>query len=319
MEFMRTALAFLIWPAALAALGAGVAAQGGRFSDRLDALTHFAPLYLAVAAVALVLSLGAPRGGRIPLATAALLALVVNAALMAPEFLPRPREPAESGASEGRLKLIQFNAWSGNPEPDIAVDWLMAQAPDIIVLEEAPRLRDRLLSRGGYHANCLSCGAVVFSRTRASSSYSEPAREGHPSYLSSATFSDELGQYTVVGVHRYWPVRFDKSRAQTKALHEYLDTLPKRRLILTGDFNSTPWSFARRREDVDLGLLRRTRALWSWPAARLSHNRLPAPFPYLPIDHVYAGEGWATVKVERGPALGSDHYPVIVTLAARPQ
>ena len=39
------------------------------------------------------------------------------------------------------------------------------------------------------------------------------------------------------------------------------------------------------------------------------------PFALLPIDHVYAGPGWRTVRAERGPRLGSDHYPVIVTLA----
>lgn len=88
-------------------------------------------------------------------------------------------------------------------------------------------------------------------------------------------------------------------------------------MIIAGDFNSTPWSFARRRDDRDFGLIRRTRALFTWPAEKISHNRLPAPFPYLPIDHVYAGPGWATVSVERGPRLGSDHYPVVVTLAPR--
>ena len=38
-------------------------------------------------------------------------------------------------------------------------------------------------------------------------------------------------------------------------------------------------------------------------------------FPLLPIDHLYAGPGWATVSVRRGPPLGSDHYPLVVTLA----
>ena len=42
------------------------------------------------------------------------------------------------------------------------------------------------------------------------------------------------------------------------------------------------------------------------------------PFALLPIDHVSAGPGWRTVRVERGPLLGSDHYPVIVTLAPLP-
>lgn len=318
MDFLRAVLAFLTWPLALAALAAGAAAHGGRFSARLDALTHFAPLYLMAAVAALVLSLGTPRGGRAALATVALLAVAANAALMAPEFLNRATGPTPDPSAR-TLKLIQFNAWGSNPTPDVAVDWLMSQNADIIVLEEAPKLRDRLLARGVYQVNCMSCGAVIFSRQRPVATYAEPAREGHPSYLSSATFQDEAGPYTVVGVHRYWPVRFVKTRVQTQALHEYLAGLPKARMILAGDFNSTPWSFARRREDQDLGLLRRTRGLWSWPAARLSHNRLPAPFPYLPIDHVYAGAGWATVKVERGPGrLGSDHYPVVITLARAP-
>ena len=39
------------------------------------------------------------------------------------------------------------------------------------------------------------------------------------------------------------------------------------------------------------------------------------PLPVLPIDHVYAGPGWATVSVERGPSIGSDHYPLVVILA----
>jgi len=89
----------------------------------------------------------------------------------------------------------------------------------------------------------------------------------------------------------------------------------KDRLIIVGDFNSTPWSFGRRRDDARLGVLRRTRNLFSWPAERVSHNKLPAPFPVLPIDHIYAGRGWATVSVRRGPRLGSDHYPVVAVLA----
>ena len=39
------------------------------------------------------------------------------------------------------------------------------------------------------------------------------------------------------------------------------------------------------------------------------------PLPFLAIDHVYAGAAWRTVSVERGPARGSDHFPVVVTLA----
>ena len=91
--------------------------------------------------------------------------------------------------------------------------------------------------------------------------------------------------------------------------------LPLPRLIVSGDFNSTPWSFSLKRQDRLFGLERRTRAMATWPAGDFSRMHFAIPFPVLPIDHVYAGEGWRTVEVRRGPMLGSDHYPVIITLA----
>jgi hypothetical protein len=43
-----------------------------------------------------------------------------------------------------------------------------------------------------------------------------------------------------------------------------------------------------------------------------------APAPVMAIDHVFAGQGWPSVDVRRGPRLGSDHYPVVVDVAGRP-
>ena len=314
MNFLRAVLAIVTWPLALAALAVSLLAQGGRVNVKLDVLTHFAPLYLAVSIVALLLATLTPRGGRAALLVISLLAVGGNLALMAPEFLDAAPAATSVEAPGRSLKIIQFNAWGSNPRGDEAVEWLASQDADILVVEEAPKLRDKLIARG-FHASCLACGAVIFAREEPIRTFAEPIRDGRPSYLASATFRDAAGEFTVVGVHRYWPIRFERDRVQTANLHDYVRDLPKDRLILAGDFNSTPWSFARRREDIDLGLIRRTRAMFSWPAAQLSHNRLPAPFPYLPIDHLYAGSAWSTVKVERGPELGSDHYPVIVTLA----
>lgn len=87
---------------------------------------------------------------------------------------------------------------------------------------------------------------------------------------------------------------------------------PRERMILGGDFNASHWSAEVRRLDHSLGLIRRERAVATWPAQVFGQAW---PLPFLPIDHIYAGPGWATVKVERGPWLGSDHYPLVVTLA----
>lgn len=102
---------------------------------------------------------------------------------------------------------------------------------------------------------------------------------------------------------------------QSRGLIEVVSHLPRERMILGGDFNSTPWSWDLQRLDREMGLIRRDRALATWPTGHSGGWRWPAPVPFLPIDHLYAGPGWATVSVVRGPRLGSDHYPLVVTLA----
>jgi endonuclease/exonuclease/phosphatase (EEP) superfamily protein YafD len=312
MRFLRLALSVLLWLLALATLAASLLAQGGRFSAELDVLTHFAPVYLAVAALVGLLAPLSLGRGRWALIGIALTAAASDALLMAPEFLIERRAP--QAAAPGQIKIIQFNAWGGNVSPDRAAAWILAQQPDVLVMEEGKRITDRLVA-GGYRVACRGCGALIFTRQRASWSAGRDPRDPRTTFLAAARYHDAHGDFLVVGVHRAWPVRFARDQREAEGLRAYLRPLPKARMILAGDFNSTPWSFERRRDDLDFGLIRRTRGLPTWPAAKLSHNRLPAPFPYLPIDHVYAGPGWATVKVERGPALGSDHYPVVVTLA----
>jgi endonuclease/exonuclease/phosphatase (EEP) superfamily protein YafD len=121
--------------------------------------------------------------------------------------------------------------------------------------------------------------------------------------------------FTVAGVHYTWPVPPGAQQSQMARLQQGLAAFDRKSLIVAGDMNSTPWSYTLRRQDAALGLERRTRALFTWPAARFSRWRLSAPFPFLAIDHVYAGSDWTTVSVKRGPAVGSDHYPVMVELA----
>jgi endonuclease/exonuclease/phosphatase (EEP) superfamily protein YafD len=277
-------------------------------------LTHFAPAYLLAAAVFCGLSPFAARGVRWAVFAIALTSGVFAVALLLPEALAghsARQIPARTGAT---IKIVQFNSWGKNAEAATAAAWLIRQDADFIVLQEPGKLRDRL-RRAGYSPSCLRCGAIVFSRLRPISKFEGPAATGKSPLISGLVVKDEHGEFSVLSVHRYWPVRFDETKTQSEEIRSIIEARDHDRLIVAGDFNSTPWSYARRREDKEWGLIRRTIALPTWPAARLSHNRLPAPFPYLPIDHVYAGPDWATVSVERGPALGSDHYPVVVTLA----
>jgi len=287
-------------------------AQGGRFSVRLDVLTHFAPAYMALALLALPFALLAARPAREASLILILIAVAASGTLVVPEYVANDGRAAPGATTGKPIKIVQFNAWGRNPRGEAAAEWILAQSPDIIVLEEGGAVRGALLA-AGYHRTCEGCGAAVFSKGFAVAKPLE--REDPRGFLSAVTLTDERGPFTVMAVHRHWPTRFAQNAVQTAEFHEAVARYPRERLIIAGDFNSAPWSFARQREDRDLGLVRRTRHLFSWPAEKISHNRLPAPFPYLPIDHVYAGPGWATISVTRGPRLGSDHYPVVVVLA----
>lgn len=294
---------------AVAVASAALLAGAGARDPRLDVLAHFAPVYLGLALVCLLATI-VVRRHRILTAAAGLAAVAASVTLMAPEFT-RDTGPAAPPDAPGQIKVIQINALRTNTDIERVADWLIAQHPDVVTVSEARHdLRDLMIARGwktaGAHGDLM-----IF--TRQNYRGMDRPFPGDRSWLTfvNATYATSSGPAEFVTAHLDWPT-VPTVTDQTRDLVFVADRRPRRRMILTGDFNAAPWSHEVRRLDRDLGLYRRDRALATWPAMVLGR---PWPLPFLPIDHVYAGPGWATVKVERGPWVGSDHYPVIVTLA----
>jgi len=294
---------------------AALAAQGGRVSPALDVLTNLAPLYLAGGVLAGALSaagLGFLRRAGLALAG---LAFVAAAALMAPEFL-RATGPTAPANAPGQIKLVELNVWRENPDLDRLAEWLAAEDPDFIVLDESSAaLRElivRRLGRGGVAGYASSL--MIFARGPYLQMDRPPIGPGSHLTFVNATYPSASGPLELVAAHTDWPTS-SLQGAQSAALAGVVAKLPRRRMILAGDFNSTPWSFRRQTDDATFGLIRRDRALATWPAGHAGPWRGWAPVPFLPLDHIYAGPGWATVAVRRGPRVGSDHYPLVVTLA----
>lgn len=304
----------LVLAAAFAALA--LAAQGGRFSDRLDVLTHFTPIWLGgLLLAALVWALTGRRGRSTPLL--ALVGALSALTLMIPELTAKQ---SLGGNVSGRtLKVVQFNVWGRNRDPEGTARWILATDPDIIVLEEgfsrSGGVTRALARRYPHRTTCAEprpCSTMILAKHR-------PLAEGGLSRAhlvgAWATYPAPGGPYTVVGVHYTWPYPAGPQQRMTLRLAEVLERFPKDRLIVSGDFNSTPWSFSMRRQDRLFGLERRTRGMASWPAGDFSRLHVASPFPLLAIDQIYAGAAWRTVRVKRGPKLGSDHYPVVIVLA----
>lgn len=301
-----------------------LAAQGGRFSDRLDIATHFTVVFIVVAIIAAVLAALTPatRLRRFTLGSAA-LAIVLAGVLILPETLRPTPSTDEAQAEVARLKIIQMNSWSGrNQTMNETADWLVSQDPDIIVVEESSRRFQRALeARGDYHRTCDPddrCEVIIYSKVAPVSGGLPRVEEGSYFPATRATFAAPGGDFTVIGAHYTWPIPAGPQQQQSLRLVQMAELYDRDRLIIAGDFNSTPWSFTLRRQDEALGVTRRNRSMLTWPAMAFSRWNIHMPLPFLAIDHVYAGSDWKTVSVERGPSLGSDHFPVIVTLALTP-
>ncbi len=314
MSFARLVLTALLGPpllvgATLCALAAGLA-QLGRWSPTWDLFTHFAPLYLAIGLAVVLLALVFTGRWRIAVLSAGFACALAAAVLMAPEYLRSTGPKAAPGAGP-TLKIVQYNAWDGAGGTGRLAAWLDAERPDVVVVAECNRRVREALAQRGWWSVAGRSSVMLFTRDRPLATIVPTDNATGPMELIGVVVATPAGDATVLGVHGPWPTQPSLQR-QHEALLPIVRSYPPATTILAGDFNSTPWSFARQRDDRDFGLIRRTRAVFTWPNGR--HH---VPFPILPIDHVYAGSAWATLKVERGPPLGSDHYPVVVTLAPR--
>ncbi|MDQ0463947.1 endonuclease/exonuclease/phosphatase (EEP) superfamily protein YafD [Caulobacter ginsengisoli] len=321
---VRVARAFILLLALGCAVTAGLALLG-RFSDRLDVLAHFSLVWLAGGLVcgAAWLVDGRRHGERATGILAAITLLALTP-LMLPEmargvFAQRVKPRSET------LKLVQFNLSKDNPRPSRAVAWILAEDADVVTLEEVVESTSgvpyALRQRYPYQVSCLAdlpCSTMVLSK-RAPAAQGRLGMPDTGRYLSAAwmTLPGQGGPFTVVATHMTWPVPVGPQRYMNQRLAEATRPFRRDSLIVGGDFNSTPWSRGLRRMDGWLGLDRRTHGLASWPTA-LPRVGVKLPVPLLAIDQVYAGKSWKTVSVKRGPALGSDHYPVVVVLTRGP-
>lgn len=310
MALMRFVLRGVVLPLGVASAAAAVAAHLGRFSEHLDVLTHFAPVYLLGGLISVTAALFAHR--RLAPAVLGATAIAASLALMAPELIAATRTRPATTPPKHTLKVIQFNAAKDSQGLEARLAWLQREDPDVLVVEDSrPVFQTEIAQRLGRYMSCgMTCEVAVFTRT-APLRIESPrrGRMGLGPAVAIVHMTGPGGPYTVVGTHYVWPTDIKVHRENGARMLQLLSPLDRKHTIVAGDFNSTPWSFARRAQDAAFGLERRTRGLPTWPA------KGPGGLAFLPIDHVYAGAGWRTVSIARGPRLGSDHYPVIAVLA----
>lgn len=285
----------------------------GRFHWLADLGNHF-PMQSAVALLLGTATLLLLRAFR--LAILALLLLALPVVRLAPLFLP----PADRAAAGASLSIATFNIRGDNPRHAEVVDWIRRQDVDLWLLPEtgtdwghslAPLRREF-----PHHFADLRAGNLGFSFfSRFPIEDPEVTEIGAiPLPVLTATIRHPGGDFTFIAAHPvpptslFWADERDRMLAELALLVEQTEGP----LVLAGDLNATRWSsaiqplFAGGLVDSSLG--------HGYQATWMRRN----PFLAIPIDHILTRGIGPCRERHLGPALGSDHCPVIARFGRRP-
>ncbi len=292
----------------LAATGAGLL---GSWWWAFDLTVHFRVQYAAVLGAS-ALGLGAVRWWKAALVTAAGMAL--NLALVIPAYLggPAPAQPESP-----TLTVLSFNVRSANRERTAVMDYLRQGAADVVFLHESSVDWERdLLNADLPYALWFPrlpgniFGTAVLTPPGAVVEALDLGGTGFRSALVTMPYAG--GTLEVLGTHPVSPTnaaRTARRNAQLEAVAEWSADRPGP-LVVVGDLNTTPWSAVFRDLETRGRLVNSQRGFGlqaSWPVGW-------GPLK-IPLDHLLHTNDLTTLSRQLGPALGSDHYPLRVTLA----
>lgn len=299
---------WLVWGGLLAA-GVSLAGFAGRFGWLFELASHFRAQYCLI-----LLTLAASLSRR---RRAIAVGFAAVAALNLFPILPLYRTPAALAAAPA-VRLLSLNLNYVNTAHRQVIELLTESEPDVIVLQEfTTRWEQALqgaLARYPYRLTAPRedpFGIALFSRL--------PLQEPAILYLGAAGLPsvsavvDAHGRiFTLLGTHPLPPYTPARARLRDQQLAAAAAWLRARRppVVLAGDLNMTPWSPAFQRLLRETGL-HNSAVGWgiqpSWPAG--------LPLLGIPIDHCLHSPAIVIHQRRLGPAVGSDHYPLLVDFA----
>jgi len=306
-------------PVAAALVLATMCAPAARLWWVFDLFSHFRLQYVVAAGMLGMVALA--TGAWLTAAVLAIVALVHGFAI---RDLWLGRTPTATGGMP--IRVLSFNVLAGNLTPNAVLQFVRASDADLVVLVDAKRWRWRqvvsdLCGPYPYHVPQSWPEApriFLFSRfpivTENLVVEHQPRLHGRRAYLA-AELAVGGRRLVLAGVHAPLPSPGAPGRHRRRELDPLTEIVrhTDRPVIVAGDFNATPWS-PHFRDLVRAAGLRNAAdgqgyvATWPrrcWPAQ-------------IPIDHVLLKGPWAVQTLRRGPAAGSDHYPIIADLRLLP-
>ena len=305
----------LIWLVCAGATAGTLIALFSRESWVAELFSHYRFYYLLAQAMLLLVFLNTRR--YVWLVATVILALP-NAWYVGPYVLPVIRDAVAGAVASAQPQLVLVNLNYRNNDHATMVDYLRNSEADMLVLSEYSPAWHRALEGALdeyphrlLHLREMAFGMAIYSRVP----FEETAwlDLGAPG-SDNLSVRVELAGRTVelFAVHLYPPMSAQQAawrKTQLDDIAGILRATPYPRIVV-GDLNLTPFSplFGDLLRDTGLLDARRRQGLHvTWPSA-------PLPL-WIPIDHCLADVSAGVTWVRTGPNLGSDHYPLEITLA----
>lgn len=306
-------LSTLLWLSVVALAGATLLSLLCRLHWFFELFTHF-PLQIASGLIVVILATLLFRRW-IPAAIGLLCLLPHLAALS--HYYPSH----EFSTKPSNFRVLSFNVLTSNQSHDTVLTYLSECDADFIFLMEInPDWVEALSPLESDYPYFVKIprhdnfGMALYSR-HPFASHEIRFIEGAHVPLVHAVIDLDGHELEVIGCHPVPPVGTRQASARNAYLAGLteiatISTLPA---VIFGDFNATVWSphlrdFIKTTSLIDSGRKRGFQSTWR----RLN------PFFSIPIDHVFHNAALTCTSRQIGPALGSDHRPVIAEFALTP-
>ncbi len=304
----------LLWLTFAGASLATVIALFSRWSWFAELFSHYRLYYVLAQALLVIVFLNTRRWGWLALT----LALAVpNLNYVAPYVVPLFATNTAQAANDAEPQLIGINLGYRNNRYAQLITYLDARRADVVVFSEYTpawaTVLEAALDEYPYREarpREHPFGLAVYSREPLNNvQWLDLDAPGSENLRAQVTLGHQL--VDLFAVHLYPPTnprRAAQRLRQLDALGHAVKGASGTRIVI-GDLNLTPFSPLFKELLVSAGLVdaRRPQGLHvTWPAS-------PVPL-WIPIDHCLTAPDGPVERVVAGPPVGSDHYPLEVTL-----
>ena len=284
------------------------------FHHLFDLIAMFAAPALTSAGLAVLIAAGFRRFGMAVAFAVCGLFLLLH---LGPQWFPK-HAPPQAGAKP--VTIYFANVWALNNDNAAIARSVQSTNADIVAMTEiadqhAPAL-DEILRAYPYRTSTNPARNFAGGpRTVIASRY--PIEELDLSIqdglaVGEVTIKGPNGPFRLMAVHltRPWPLdgRVHAQRDQTKRLARRIHAGEDQRLVIVGDFNATAASAILRRFGKEAGVTNAPARLGTWPTP------MPGQLS-VAIDNAFVGSKMTVLARRVGPANGSDHRPIVVTVA----